>query len=291
MSDAATELTKAEQNEIDSAAEIAEQTGDPAGDVRRWLLETHHGTLCTLSVKRDLEGYPFGSVVPFAIDAQGRPFILIADIAAHTANLRKNPRGTLFIHDPHASGDPQSSWRVSVMGQFNRTLPKGSDSRHLETANVIDDAEYADLHARYVERVPAAESYVKQHNFDYWRMEEVHKARYIAGFGRICWIQGEKILRDPLGGGLDEASAPAIEHMNEDHANNMIEMCTGLYGFTPDSAEMIALDASGFQIQTTNPQRHLFFGFGKEIDAEALRVAVIDVLRRARNQTEKVRAE
>lgn len=291
MSDATNNLTKAEQQEIDAAAEIAEQSGDPAGDVRRWLLETHNGTLCTLSVKRNLDGFPFGSVVPYAVDAQGRPFILIADIAAHTANLKKDARGTLFINDPHASGDPQTSWRVSIMGRFERILPEGSDSRHLETAKVVDKDEYADLHARYLERVPAGDAYVKQHSFDYWRMEDVLKARYIAGFGRICWIDGDEILRDPMGGGLDTAASGAVAHMNEDHANNMVEMCTGLYGFTPKSAKMTSLDATGFQIETTQPNRHVFFSFGKEIDAQALRLAVIDVLKRARIQGEKVKAE
>ncbi len=291
MSDATDKLTEAEQNEIDAAAEIAEKSGDPAGDVRRWLLETHNATLCTLSVKRKLNGFPFGSVVPYAVDAQGRPFILIADIAAHTANLKKDTRGTLFINDPHASGDPQGSWRVSLMGCFKRILPQGSDSRHLKSAKVIDENEYADLHARYLERVPAADAYVKQHNFDYWRMEDVLKARYIAGFGRICWINGEDILRDPLGGGLAHAADGAVEHMNEDHANNMVEMCTGLYGFTPETAKMISLDATGFQIETTQPNRHVFFSFGKEIDAQTLRIAVIDVLKRARLHGEKAKAE
>ena len=285
MSENPTALTDAQQAEIDSAAKTAERVGDPAADVRNWLLQTHNGTLCTLTAKRELEGFPFGSVVPFAVDSEGRPYILIADIAAHTANLRRDPRGKLFVRDPAATGDPQTSWRVSVMGRFQRILPKNTESQHSQTSQLIEEQEYAHLNARYTERVPAADGYVKQHNFDYWRMEEVEQARYIAGFGRICWIAGADILRDPHGGGLDNASEPAIAHMNDDHANNMIEMCTGLYGFTPESAQMTALDASGFMVKTTAPDRDVFFSFNKEINAETMRPAVIEVLHRARTKT------
>ena len=286
MSETTTTLTPSEQAEIDSAAKTAKRVGDPAADVRRWLLETHSATLCTASARPKLAGHPFGSVVPFAVDAQGRPVILIADIAAHTANLKRDPRASLFVSDAHAVGDPQASWRVSIMGRFERILPSGTDSRYAAEATLIDPTEYADLHARYLERVPAAEGYIKQHSFDYWRMEAIDTARYIAGFGRICWVDGDDVLRDPLGGGLDKAAQPAIEHMNEDHAGNMVEMCTGLYGFTPASATMVGLDATGFRVVTESPAREVFFGFGCEIDAKSLRVAVIDVLKRARSATQ-----
>jgi len=284
MSETNTTLTDAQQAEIDAAAETATRRADPAANVRRWLLETHSATLCTVSARPNLMGHPFGSIVPFAVDAEGRPFILIADIAAHTANLRREPRASLFVSDAQAVGDPQTSWRVSVMGRFQRVLPADTQSRHAAQARLIDKNEYADLHARYLERVSAAEGYIKQHSFDYWRMETIDTVRYIAGFGRICWIDGQDVLRNPMAGGLEGAAGPAIDHMNADHAGNMVEMCAGLYGFTPASAEMTGLDATGFRIRTQSPQRELFFGFGREIVADDLRVAVIEVLRRARSK-------
>ena len=75
--------------------------------------------------------------------------------------------------------------------------------------------------------------------------------------------------------------------MNEDHHENMLEMCQGLYGFKPRSAKMLGLDATGFHIATEDPNRALFFSFQREIDAASLRGAVIDVLRRARIATER----
>ena len=42
--------------------------GNPSRDVRKWLHTSHSGTLGTLSMKKGIEGFPVGSVVPFAVD-------------------------------------------------------------------------------------------------------------------------------------------------------------------------------------------------------------------------------
>ena len=282
MKDSDQELSTQELQEIDSASQRAQRAGDPAADIRQWLLEKFRATLCTTAAKPAIAGHPFGSIVPFSIDSHGRPYLMIAEIAAHTANLRRDPRAALMVSDPGASGDPQASWRITLIGSMKRILVEGIDSRFEKTAVKVSQDEYDDLHRRYVERVPQADGYIKQHDFSYWRMEEVVSVRYIAGFGRICWVEGHEILREPLGGGLEQAAQSAIDHMNEDHHDNMIEMCTGLYGFTPQSAHMFGLDAAGFHIATQEPERSLFFSFEREIDAKSLRAAVVDVLKRAR---------
>lgn len=249
-----------------AAAEAAAEGDDPATTARGWLLATSTATLCTTSVQRGIEGWPFGSVAPFALDAEGRPFVLIADIAAHTANLRRDPRASLLVRQPDEPGcDPQAGWRVTVMGTLVRV-----------------DGDEDGLEARYVERVPAARQYRATHGFAFWRMDTVAKVRYIAGFGRITWLEGASVLRDPGGEGMAAAGPGAIAHMNEDHAENLREMCRGLYGFTPEAARMSAIDRAGFEVRTVGPERRLHFSFGREIGAGELRGAVIDVLRRAR---------
>lgn len=278
------DLSIEEQEEIEEASHRAQQLSNPAENVRNWLLENHRATLCTTAAKPLIKGYPFGSIVPFAIDAIGRPYIMIAEIAAHTANLKKDSRAALMVSDPGAVGDPQASWRVTLIGNMKRILVEDDSNKYNSPVVEVSLNEYNDLHRRYIERVPQAISYTQQHNFSYWRMEELTTVRYIAGFGRICWIDGQDILRNPLGKGLEQSAQAAIDHMNEDHRENLIEMCEGLYGFKPKSAQMLGLDASGFHMITEEPQRDLFFSFRKEIDSSSLRVAVIDVLKRARAQ-------
>lgn len=257
-----------ESGEIDAASREAAK-GDPAADARRWLLEATSATLCTLSAKPEVEGWPFGSIVPFALTARGEPVILIARIAAHTANLRRDPRASLFVHEPGREGDPQAGWRATVMGRMEPLSPNDHD-------------ELEEIHARYRERVPATDSYLETHGFDYWRMSSVEKVRYIAGFGSITWLAGDAILREPKGAGIADVEAGAVAHMNDDHGHNLVEMCEGLYGFSPDEARMVSLDRAGFLVRTRGPDRLLHFSFGREIGADEVRPAVIEVLKRAR---------
>jgi putative heme iron utilization protein len=264
-----------------AAAEAAWKE-DAAATARGWLLQVSAGTLCTSSAQRGIEGYPFGSVVPFALTAEGLPYVLIADIAAHTANLRRDPRASLFVRQPEreVEGDPQSGWRVTVLGEMQRLVGPGAEAGPKDIAVTAEQLE--DLDARYLERVPSASRYHDTHGFSFWRMSNPVKARYIAGFGKICWIDGPKVLRAPGGGGISEAAPGAIEHMNEDHAENMKEMCEGLYGLRPEAVRMVQLDRAGFHVRATGPDRLLYFSFGREIEASELRLAVIDVLKRAR---------
>ncbi len=56
---------------------------------RELLLKEYRGVLSTHS--KSMPGFPFGSVVPYCLDDQGRPLILISRIAQHTHNLQKTP--------------------------------------------------------------------------------------------------------------------------------------------------------------------------------------------------------
>ena len=60
-----------------------------AKNARELLLKEYRGALSTLS--KAMPGFPFGSVVPYCLDEQGRPLILISRIAQHTHNLQKDP--------------------------------------------------------------------------------------------------------------------------------------------------------------------------------------------------------
>jgi hypothetical protein len=59
------------------------------------------GSLSTLSRKQP--GFPFGSVMPYALDARGRPIFLISSMAMHTQNLQADARASLLVTQPDAS--------------------------------------------------------------------------------------------------------------------------------------------------------------------------------------------
>ena len=72
------------------------------------------GSLSTLSRKQP--GFPFGSVMPYGLDDHGHPIFLISTMAMHTQNLQADPRASLLVTQPDASGDPLGASRVTLLG-------------------------------------------------------------------------------------------------------------------------------------------------------------------------------
>jgi len=136
--------------------------------------------------------------------------------------------------------------------------------------------------ARYVARVPGAGSYSGAHDFAFWRMD-VARVRFIGGFGRIHWVEADDYLRPEGHAGFAEAAPAIIEHMNEDHADALVDYCRGLRGVTPASATLTAVEAGGFFVRAHAPDGLHFFPFDSEIEADQAREAFVGLLRRARD--------
>src|ERR1700754_1361813 len=76
------------------------------------------GSLSTLSRKQP--GFPFGSLMPYALDGQGRPLFLISTMAMHTQNLKADPRASLFVTQPAPDGDVLGAARVTLVGNVHQ---------------------------------------------------------------------------------------------------------------------------------------------------------------------------
>lgn len=72
------------------------------------------GMLSTVS--REHPGFPFGSLMPFAVDVAGRPIFLISSTAMHTQSLRSDPRCSLFVGQATVDGDPLGAARATLVG-------------------------------------------------------------------------------------------------------------------------------------------------------------------------------
>jgi heme iron utilization protein len=154
---------------------VGDDNAQKAAAAARALLASESvGLLSTLSVRRP--GTPYGSVTPYALSAAGAPLLLLSGLAAHTHNLRADPRAGLFVGDHTAAADPQAGARLSLMG---RALPV-----------VADDL--PDARARYLTRWPRAAETLLLSDFSFWRFE-VDEARFIAGFGDIRWLPGNTL--------------------------------------------------------------------------------------------------
>lgn len=195
-------------------------------DARELLLKEYRGMLSTHS--RALPGYPFGSVVPYCLDGEGLPLILISRIAQHTRNLQVDPRCCLLIGERDAV-DVQAAGRLSLVG----------DARQLQDQAAITEA--AEVYYRCF---PAARDYHRTHDFDFWRLEPV-RWRFIGGFGAIHWLNSVT-LANPFAG---EVERGMLEHMNRDHAE-AIAHYVALAGL-PDNepAELVGLDGEGLHLR------------------------------------------
>src|SRR5271156_5590713 len=82
--------------------------------VRTLMSLTSVATLSTLSRKHP--GFPFGSLMPLALDSFGRPIFLISNMAMHTQNLKADPRCSLFVGKTGANGDALGAARATIIG-------------------------------------------------------------------------------------------------------------------------------------------------------------------------------
>lgn len=226
-----------------------------ANEARQFLRSTHSGLLSTFSTK--FEGYPFGSVAPFVLNQQGEPVILISTLAEHTKNILKNPKVSLLVFA--GSEDLQANSRLTLIGE----------------ALATDKADAA-LRARYLRYLPQATSYFDMHDFSFFRIA-IKQARYIAGFGKMSWLEGVD-MQLPVNQ-LAEQETGIIEHMNADHADSLIAYCQHFHGIKPQHAEMLGIDCDGFDVKVTlddSNSKRLRFTFEQPIhDAMSARTALV----------------
>jgi putative heme iron utilization protein len=198
-----------------------------AGAEARALFNTKDfGVLSTLSVR--LGGFPFGSVVPYCTDGEGKPVVLISTIAQHTQNILADPRVSLTVFQQN-EGDVQAKGRVTVIGNMG-AVP--------ETETGIAD--------RYYQYFPQSKGYHQAHDFSFYRLEPT-TVRYIGGFGKIHWVEPTDFLRvNPFFGKAEER---VVSHMNEDHLHNLKGYChhfKQLEVGEEDTLRMTGIDPEGF---------------------------------------------
>lgn len=131
------------------------------------------GVLSTHSLKH--AGWPFGSLVAYAVDGKGRPLFLTSRLALHTKNLLESPKATLLVAESYLAESALSAPRATLIGVV-APIPAG---------------EIAEARELYLERHPAAAEWVDFGDFAFFRME-IHDVYYIGGFGEMGWITGHE---------------------------------------------------------------------------------------------------
>ncbi|MCL6271398.1 pyridoxamine 5'-phosphate oxidase family protein [Sansalvadorimonas sp. 2012CJ34-2] len=197
-----------------------------AKQAREFLRSETSGVLSTQS--RVLEGYPFGSVVPFCLDADGYPVILISNLAQHTRNISKNSKVSLTVTQSYVD-DVQTGARLTWVG----------DAEKITDAVSIN---------RYYSFFPESCDYHKTHDFEFYRIVPV-RSRYIGGFGDIHWLDNSLTAEaNPFAGEVEES---VISHMNLDHQEALQTYCCQFEIKVPEGVlpKMAGVDPFGFYVR------------------------------------------
>lgn len=203
-------------------------SAEAAKHARLLLLKEYRGVLSTHS--QSMPGFPFGSAVPYCLDEQGWPLILISRIAQHTKNLTADPRCSMLVGERGVE-DVQATGRLTML----------AEARKLVEQEAIEMAA-----ARYYRYFPESRDYHRVHDFDFWVLQPV-RWRYIGGFGAIHWLD-QVTLANPFAsrGG---AEGGMIDHMNSDHASAIAHYVERAGLLATPEASMAGIDSEGFHLR------------------------------------------
>jgi putative heme iron utilization protein len=225
------------------------------------------GTLATVSRKHP--DWPFGSLMPYGLDVQGRPVFLISTMAMHTQNVRADPRASLLVTQPGWTEDPLAGARVTVMGHVTE-LPA---------------SDLEPIRAAYLTRYEHAAAWVDFDDFAFYRLE-VMDVYYVGGFGAMGWVLATDYTKaepDPLA----DVAAGIIEHMNQDHADALRLFCRAYANLEAEEAAMTAVDHLGFRMRVRIAERlqGVRLAFTREVrSAQEARTVLVAMVREAREK-------
>ena len=224
------------------------------------------GHLATLAVEP--EGYPFGSVVSYALDARGRPVLLLSDLAEHTRNVRRDERASLMATESaDRAGDPLALGRVTLVGHL-RPVPDAARSYY---KNLYLAAHPATVYADFAD-------------FHFFTLD-IAAVRYVGGFGHMSWVDADDYASaepDPL----HPHVVDILDHMNTDHRDALVAY-SRYFASLPEtsSAEMVGCDRYGFDVVaiTGDDRRGVRIPFaGRTDSADEVRREMIRLLAEAR---------
>lgn len=240
----------------------------PGEEIRTVLDRSVRGMLSTFSQK--YEGYPSGSMVDFACDADGSPILAVSSLAVHTKDLSANPKCSLLVpRDP----EDRTELVITVHGD----------------AVPVPVKDHAAVRAAYLAKHPNA-FWVDFGDFQFMRIEP-RVVRYVSGVATALLGSGEfskeeyqALKVDPIA----QFSKPVASHMNKDHEEDTKLIVKHSTSIPVDSAYMLDLDSLGFYVkagyQGNTFKLRIPFPRRAE-DRKDVKTLIVDMLQAAKSQS------
>lgn len=184
------------------------------------LHKTPYGVLATHSTQ--VPGYPFASTLPFVLDERQRPVFLISALAEHTKNLMSDRRASFLVASPDGQ-NVLSGARLTLVGDVQQ----------------IDAPQ--ELVGRYLRYQPDASQYLGLGDFAFFRLRP-KRARYVAGFGEMGWLEASEWDNGAVLSLADEA-----------------ELLRKVAAILPDGIRLLGLDCHGADIERQGKRERLQF--------------------------------
>lgn len=246
-------------------APVAPATARTAAEEARTLVA--QGRMAALATANE-DGSPWSSLVLYAALEDGTPVLCLSTLAEHGRNVVRDPRASLMVGQTDVTGDPLDSGRVTLAGRLEE--PVGEE---LEAAREA-----------YKVASPASALYGGFGDFTYYVLR-VDRVRWVGGYGRMDSAGAEAYHAaepDPVAPG----AAYAIEHLNDDHADALLDMAQALGGH-PDATEAkcVRIDRYGLDLRLKTPRgtTETRIAFAEPCNAPGdLRGATVELARRAR---------
>lgn len=205
-------------------------------DAKTLVRQQHSGVLSTHS--QSVEGYPFGSIVPYFMTAEGNLIIYISQIAQHTRNIKGNHKVSMTVFD-NLADDSQASGRVTLLG----------DAKLINCDSVQE---------QYFALFPQAKTYQQTHDFMFFEVS-IQRVRYIGGFGKIHWINKEDWLLDETISDWHKVSKGIVEHMNDDHQDAMQLILADQFDAESEQVTMLSAFCEGVHMSNGSSIYYLPF--------------------------------
>lgn len=188
---------------------------------------TDFGVFSTMS--EEIEGYHFGSIVPYVLSGTGSIVFFINSTAQHAKNINKKSRCCLTVFD-QSSKDRRDAARVTVVGD-REFIPKSD----LET----EKNNYFSFFLHH-------QKYLETHDFNFVWLRPV-RVRYIGGVGKIFWIEKQEWeSKSPT---WSDSSLEIISHMNNDHKDTLINITKFLFDIDDDESQLISVYEDGVDLK------------------------------------------
>jgi len=207
------------------------------------------------------DGSPYVSLVAAACAQDASPLLLLSNLAQHTRNFAVEPKVSLLFDGTREFADPLAGPRLTVLGRIE----------------ACDDPA---ARARFTARHPDSAAYAGFGDFRLYRIA-IERGHFVAGFGRISWVEGTALRFTVDATALGSAEADIVGHMNQDHADAVALFAERLLHKPGAGWRMTGIDAEGVDLRSGSNTARLDFA-EPVLNPAAARAALVALTKAAR---------